>query len=742
MKLVRLESGFFTEPGNGDLSGVSRLEKRVVLVYPGKFQSMDGEVEVTDEHLEKLAAGYQARMKAYGGSRLKTGELPAKAFPPMQVDHSTSGWDTVGRLVGVEAGETDIEGKKMKCLFGDIRVLGKENVERVEDGRWTNFSIGADLDEGKWNELTITPFPAAEHAALLARSRLGLDLIQTFRHKSEKVQVYKDAYGKFQVRVNGSAVGDDFKTETAAVSEAKDFIDTMHDTDEKLGRLAKEQWLSWEEAKKVSPNEGIAYIVHETANALQTKAPQKAFADACENQNYHGDRADIVRGREQAAAALKKLGITIPDPKGATLSKGNGAKMASPTTVSYKKYKIEVFEYTPGNWWFGVYGSGSSPLGENSDFKSKEEALAYAKKWIDSDFDEEMSGKRAGSKLSEGDGMDREKLKKKLMDQEKCSAEDAEKKLSEMDDEALSKLAGEDTDEGTEGADKKKKMSKKKLEDKKKEDAEKLAADEEKEEKEKLAKEKEDAEELSDGDEDDEEEKKEAKKKMAAAKSSFINLAKGVTKSLSAARLEARKANLSARLSGLRAKAKITPAEIKKIDVDKMSAKTDAEIDSFFGAFELREDVIPLGQLGSAKAENVARMASELKKKQLEEETATNMSFTGKALKKTRLANGEVAEAASPKVVQLAASESVDVDNLFADICKMMDEGKREDALKALRSHFSSGASEVADAALATDEGEKRMSALAENVKSLQNQFVELCKLVGPILGVDSSELT
>ena len=49
-------------------------------------------------------------------------------------------------------------------------------------------------------------------------------------------------------------------------------------------------------------NEGIAYIV---ADVLMHKM---SFEDACENQNYYGDRKDIVRDRNIARKALKSLG--------------------------------------------------------------------------------------------------------------------------------------------------------------------------------------------------------------------------------------------------------------------------------------------------------------------------------------------------------------------------------------------------------------------------------------------------
>src|SRR5271157_5024170 len=96
-------------------------------------------------------------------TRLASGEPHPRVYPPIQLDHSKSARDTVGRLVGdLTMGEYELaDGKKVQALKGKVRVLGKENVERVEDGRWAHLSIGADLKKHELSELSITPFPAA-----------------------------------------------------------------------------------------------------------------------------------------------------------------------------------------------------------------------------------------------------------------------------------------------------------------------------------------------------------------------------------------------------------------------------------------------------------------------------------------------------------------------------------------------------------------------------------------------------
>ncbi len=144
----------------------AKLERDCLLVYEGKFQSLDGEVEVDAEKLATIVENHNGLMK-----RLAE-KVGMKKYPPIQLDHSTSAKDTVGRVVGdLKLGDYTTEtGDTVKAVYGKAQILGRENVEKVMDGRWTHLSIGADFAAGKLSELTITPFPAAQDASLLKKS--------------------------------------------------------------------------------------------------------------------------------------------------------------------------------------------------------------------------------------------------------------------------------------------------------------------------------------------------------------------------------------------------------------------------------------------------------------------------------------------------------------------------------------------------------------------------------------------
>lgn len=501
---IELSSGMFSEPmPNSDpamSANPNMIERDAMLVYCGKFQSMDGEVEITEEHLLKLSSNHNTMIARIG--RLLTGELPLKACPPIQLDHSTSARDTVGRLVGSMSIRDHVleDGSVQKALFGRIRILGAENVERIMDGRWTHLSIGADLDEGKISELTITPFPAAAEASLLSKGNKTMTLMER----------------------------------------------------------------------------------------------------------------------------IKKM------------------------------------------------------------FKLSE----------DKEADDRMG-----------------KLKKHLMDEEQMSEKDADEKLSKMSDEDMAKMSNE-IDE---------KMKRMELD---------------KSAKEKMA--------------EKPEETEEAKAKMAAKTAKIAQLSSDFRKTSEAVQLTKNKMKINTRLSGLKASGKITPAEVKKIDIMRLAKANEATLDAVFRSYEEREPVIVPGQLGSLKAISTYELGKEKKKAdavELERETKANMSFTAAAIKNTKKSRfsdesteGAVGAPKNENMEQPAPQgepkqmASFDQETYDA-LCRMMDEGRVEEVKKHLKDLMMAIGATEEPAGNAGGESEKEMSALADELKKMQNGFEELIGLVSDSAG-------
>lgn len=143
-------------------------DRKALLVYSGDFDSMEGLVTITPDDIMKLAQNHNENLTRLAGS--SDGEAPVGKCPPIQLDHSQSAKDTVGRVLGkVNIGTyTRDDGIVVPALFCDkLRFLGEENVVKVKDGRWSELSLGADLEDHAITEITVTPFPAAVGSALL-----------------------------------------------------------------------------------------------------------------------------------------------------------------------------------------------------------------------------------------------------------------------------------------------------------------------------------------------------------------------------------------------------------------------------------------------------------------------------------------------------------------------------------------------------------------------------------------------
>lgn len=220
-------------------NNTAQNEKRAVLVYAGTFNSMDGEVTITPVHIEVLCRNHNEKLEKLGG------EVKISDYPPVQVDHSTSAHDTVGRLIG----EVDIGTYQGQvALFGTVRILGQENWEKVSDGRWTHLSIGADLEAGIIQEITVTPFPAAQGACFLSKKgvqHMGKKKLASesetdeAKGDSKEEEIKEEGDSKEEAKLSADSDADD-KTELSA----------DNDEDEKKKLAEKEEKEKDEEEAK------------------------------------------------------------------------------------------------------------------------------------------------------------------------------------------------------------------------------------------------------------------------------------------------------------------------------------------------------------------------------------------------------------------------------------------------------------------------------------------------------------
>lgn len=286
----------------------------------------------------------------------------------------------------------------------------------------------------------------------------------------------------------------------------------------------------------------------------------------------------------------------------------------------------------------------------------------------------------------------------------------------------------------------------KKLQDKHAEELKKLGVEEGAEEEKKL--------DAADGDgekeklaaeETAETEKKESeamKAKMSAAKPQLIKLAKGITSGMKTSRLTARKQMISAKLSGLRASAKMTPAEQKKLNLEDLAKQSDAELSAFFKGFEVRENVIDPRVHGTTKALSLAslsRLTEKSRLTRLEAEARHDMGMDMDEEHKKSL------EEAKPSVAiekEKMANDPQSSDLAMKKLEEMLSSYDQRDAVMA---HVKSmmAPKELAEVAPEQAESaEKQMSALVNDFNRLQTEFSDLVNLIGDLTGVEKSELT
>lgn len=462
------------------------LDRRIRLVYEGKFDSMDGPVTVTRDHLENLAKRHNAGLSKL--KRLASGELPIESNPAIQLDHSRSALVTVGRLRGdLELEEFEHpELGKVLSLVSNSRILGRENVERVLDGRWSEVSIGADFEKSRLEEVSFTPFPAAKGSSLLSRLREG-------------VRVFEDSNGG-----------------------------------------------KWEVTVELDPKTALytATVDGRVIGTFQTEPAAQEAAEAELNE-------------------LFKKSVTLGSAK----------------VKLYKRLESKLRTYF--------------------------------------------------------------KLKKKMSDEE---TDKKMKKLEEEDDEEeLKKLAKEIDDEE--------------------------------------AKEK-------------EEEDKKKGEKLSAAKTKLTQLSTDFRSNAERTRLATRVATITHRLSTLRSAGKITPAEIKKINLTELAGKGDEAIDTVMKSYEDRQPVIMTGVFGSMKALSHAQLQSISKNRRLaslELERLQNIpSFSAgmTAEEKTKRLK-ELEDAAADEVnIHIDTDPHTDLGAMETEynaVCKMMDEGKINEAKEVLK---------------------------------------------------------
>lgn len=246
--------------------------------------------------------------------------------------------------------------------------------------------------------------------------------------------------------------------------------------------------------------------------------------------------------------------------------------------------------------------------------------------------------------------------------------------------------------------------------------------------------------------EQEEKEKKETEAKMSAARAKITTLSAGFKTRTDTVRLAAKKTRIITRLSRLRAGAKITPAEVKKIDIAKLAAEPDSAVELVLKTYEDREPVIHTGQLGSVKATDVSAHHGAVKLTRLEAETRANMPLLrAKDQNEAKLRGVAGDDRQAPSVTTIVEEAHVDpalLEKECGELDALIDGGKSAEAKVKLRGFMrrvilSTGAVEGLEAH-ATDT-ETQLSALMAEITKMETDYSDIVKLAGSLAGVQTA---
>lgn len=131
------------------------LFRQVLMLTPGNWNGLE---DVWTEGL----------IKACGAN------FSAEQPRPLQKDHSYDADHNHGKVLDLMALPAGVAHEK-PALVGLIGILGAHAIERVEDGRWDQFSVGVwrgyEEEESELIELSFTKFPACGDVKILAHQQ-------------------------------------------------------------------------------------------------------------------------------------------------------------------------------------------------------------------------------------------------------------------------------------------------------------------------------------------------------------------------------------------------------------------------------------------------------------------------------------------------------------------------------------------------------------------------------------------
>lgn len=275
---------------------IDYFDRPCVLLTEGTFQSMDGEVTINPEHIVKMAEVFNAKIEKIKAS----GREPVMSdFQPAQVDHLPGAFDTVGRLIGPLKVEVK-DGKQ--TLFGVIRFLGKENIERAKDGRFTHLSVGIDsLKSCELDEISITPFPACKNAILLSNKGACMTEEEKKKKAEEEAKLAEEEKAKEEEEAKKLAAEEEEKKKLAEGDKAHEDAESKKKEEEEEAAVKAKKKLEEDEEKDDKKKLGALLV--------GIKAKQDGMRLAIKQSNIKVRLSTLRANAKITPAEMKKLDV-------------------------------------------------------------------------------------------------------------------------------------------------------------------------------------------------------------------------------------------------------------------------------------------------------------------------------------------------------------------------------------------------------------------------------------------------
>jgi hypothetical protein len=211
------------------------------------------------------------------------------------------------------------------------------------------------------------------------------------------------------------------------------------------------------------------------------------------------------------------------------------------------------------------------------------------------------------------------------------------------------------------------------------------------------------------------------KTKLGAALSSFRAKSTNL-------RIALRAANIKSTFARLRAQAKVSPAEIRKLDFAKLAATNDETVKAVLATYEAREPVILAGQVGTIRAIDASKLAEQARLASLEAETRANMASARKTgVRMAGAAMDDSTSTVNPVATEMEAGVD-DHDKNWDEIVRAIKSGDEMAAKKLYRAGCKTALGDVS-----VDESE--MAELMGAFADIESEFSSVVRLAGAISG-------